>query len=105
MGTRGADKARTQVRTQLAELRLYRNLTQRQLAMYAGIPLSSYRRLERGQNDNPPLRWLVNLWHVLGLSDDLYALIEDEWLEWKQLSPNAPREHPNIEFPGDPDSA
>lgn len=61
--------------------------------MFAGIPLSSYRRLERGRNPNPPLRWLVNLMHVLAL-DDLRELLEDEWLEFEQLGPYTPRRPP-----------
>jgi transcriptional regulator with XRE-family HTH domain len=90
---RGASRDRTEARTKLAEHRLSRNLTQRQVAMFAGIPLSSYRRLERGQNQNPPLRWLVNLMHVLAL-DELGELVEEEWLEFTQLGQYTPRRPP-----------
>lgn len=65
--------------------------------MFSGISLSSYRRLERGQNPNPPLRWLVNLMHVLAL-DDLTELLEDEWLEFHQLGSYKPRRPPERDF-------
>ncbi len=94
MPTRGASRERTKPRTRLAAARLSRDLTQKQVAHFAGIPLSSYRRLERGGNANPPLRWLVNLQHVLAL-DTLDELLEPEWLAFRQLRPGAPRRPPD----------
>lgn len=80
--------------TKLADARLSRSLSQTQVAAFAGIPIASYRRLERGENRNPPLRWLVNLQHVLAL-DDLHELIEDDWLEFSQLRPGGPKRPPD----------
>lgn len=94
MSERGASRWRTKERTKLASARLERSLTQMQVAYFAGIALSSYRRLERGQISNPPLRWLVNLQHVLVL-EDVRELIEDEWLEFRQLRPGAPTRPPD----------
>ena len=91
---RGASRQRTKPRTKLASARLARGLTQKQLAHFAGIPLSSYRRLERGQNPNPPLRWVVNLQHVLVL-DELHEVLEEEWLEYRQIRPGTPRRPPD----------
>jgi len=94
MPARGASRRRTLHKTKLAEARLARDLTQAQVAHFTGIPLTTYRKLERGDNKNPPLRWLVNLQHVLVL-DDVRDLIEDEWLEFKQLRPKAPKRPPD----------
>jgi transcriptional regulator with XRE-family HTH domain len=91
---RGASRSRTRERTKLASARLERSLTQRQVADFAGLALSSYRRLERGQTANPPLRWLVNLQHVLAL-EGVSELIEDEWLEFRQLRAGAPTRPPD----------
>lgn len=94
MGERGASRWRTRERTKLARARLERSLTQRQVSDFAGIALSSYRRLERGQIENPPLGWLVNLQHVLAL-EDVGELIEDEWLVFRQLRTGKPDRPPD----------
>jgi hypothetical protein len=44
------------------------------------MSLSTYRRLEAGEIDEPNLRWLVNLSFALGC--DLEEIYEDEWLRW-----------------------
>lgn len=62
-------------------------MTQEELAEAIGISVPTYRRLERGQTDNPPLRYLVNA--ALALGVELDALIEDEWREWKALNDTA----------------
>lgn len=59
-----------------------------------GIALASYRRLERGKIDNPPLRWLVNCQLALDLPD-IDDVIDDEWSTFKQLQPGGPDEPPD----------
>ena len=91
---RGASSERTQTRTKIAAKRLERGLTQKEVAYFSGIPLTSYRRLERGQNPNPPLRWLVNCQHALAL-EDLRDVLEDDWLGFFQLGPGKPDQPPD----------
>lgn len=45
-----------------------------------GISVATLRRLERGQMDNPPLRYLQNL--AIALEVKLDTLIEPGWREW-----------------------
>jgi transcriptional regulator with XRE-family HTH domain len=80
------------VETKLADRRLRRGLTQKEMSQMTGIPLMTYRRLERGEIDNPPLRHLINCALVLEIdpNDLVEALIEDQWLRWLGLSPDAP---------------
>ena len=69
-------------------MRVERGLTQGKLAAAIGVSLETYRRLERGRIENPPLRYLGNAALVLGV--ELEALVEDEWRTWAVLSPDAP---------------
>lgn len=78
----------TKVETKLAERRLRAGLTQAEIAEMTGISLAHYRRLERGQMRNPPLRFLVNC--ALLLEVDLLDLIEDEWLTWMPFDQRHP---------------
>ena len=57
-----------------------RGLRQDELAVQAGISVATLRRLERGEIDNPPLRYLQNLAIVMGVTLD--RLIEPEWTQW-----------------------
>ena len=57
------------------------------MAEALGVSLSGYRNLERGRNDNPPLRVLMNAAIVLDVP--LSHLMEPEWSEWYP-SPRAP---------------
>lgn len=66
--------------TKLAALRLERDLTQRELALKVGIPIATYRRLERNELANPGVRTLSNLAIALGV--ELEDVIEDAWREW-----------------------
>ena len=75
--------------TKLARRRVERNLTQPELARLTGIGLRTLRTLERGETRNPKLGYLVNCSIVLKC--DLADLLEDAWLEWHELHPNAPR--------------
>jgi transcriptional regulator with XRE-family HTH domain len=91
----------TKADTKLARLRMSRGVTQEQLAEAIGISLVTYRRLERDNMDNPPLRYLQNA--ALALGVELDALLEDEWKTWKEFDSRRPeppqhkdfwREHP-----------
>jgi transcriptional regulator with XRE-family HTH domain len=77
----------TKVETNLARQRIRRGITQEDLSRATGISLTAYRRLERGRNPNPPLRYLVNCSIALGCR--LEQLIEPEWREWLALDPDA----------------
>ncbi len=94
---RGANEVSTVVRTKLANWRVWRNVSQREMSEATGIPIASYRRLERGQLDNPPLRWLVNCQLALDLPQ-IDDLIDDEWETFKQLHPDGPREPPDPQY-------
>lgn len=79
--------------TRLAHLRLEAKLTQKQMAELTGMSLMTYRRLERAEIDNPPLRHLVNCHLVLRsrLPDlRLGQVIEPRWLQWFVLDDTAP---------------
>ena len=66
--------------TKLGRLRTERGVSQEELAEAVGISLATYRRLERGQLKNPPVRYLVNCAIALGV--ELEEILEPEWLEW-----------------------
>lgn len=67
-------------RTRLAARRQQIRLTQKRLSELTGLSLRTVQRLELGEVDNPPLRYLVNLAKALDI--ELEAILEDEWLEW-----------------------
>jgi transcriptional regulator with XRE-family HTH domain len=73
----------TTAETRLARARMSRGVTQEELAKTVGISVPTYRRLERGQTNNPKLRHLVNCAIALGV--DLDDVLEDEWFEWLPL--------------------
>lgn len=62
-----ADWDRRGVRSRLAVARQSRGLSQERLAPTVGLSLATYRRLEAGRIDNPPLRYLVNCALALGV--------------------------------------
>jgi transcriptional regulator with XRE-family HTH domain len=74
-------------KTRIGRLRIERGISQERLAHVTGLSVSTLRRLERDQ-DNPPLRYLVNI--AIALDVPLDALIEDEWREWAALASWAP---------------
>jgi transcriptional regulator with XRE-family HTH domain len=69
--------------TRLAIERARAGITQSELARVSGIPLTTYRRLERGAMRNPPIRYLTNI--ALALDVHLFAICEDEWLGWTEF--------------------
>lgn len=74
--------------TSLRKWREERGLTQREMAAATGISLRTYKRLERGLIDNPPLGYLVNCARVLDC--DPRDIIEDSWLDWRAFDARAP---------------
>jgi transcriptional regulator with XRE-family HTH domain len=70
----------TNIRTPLAEWRVKRGMTQRELWQAAGVSRTVYLKLERGDYQDPPLRRLNNCALVLGV--ELDELIQPEWREW-----------------------
>jgi transcriptional regulator with XRE-family HTH domain len=87
--------------TRLALERARAGITQAELARVAGIPLTTYRRLERGQMDNPPIQYLTNL--ALSLDVNLLDVCEDKWLEWTQFPGSEIDEVPLKEVFHDPE--
>jgi transcriptional regulator with XRE-family HTH domain len=70
----------------ITRLRLAREAalaSQRELAELAGIPIATYRRLERGEIRNPSVRLLVNC--AIVLFRPVEELLDDEWLEWMPI--------------------
>jgi transcriptional regulator with XRE-family HTH domain len=70
----------TKMETKLATWRVFRGMTQAEVAEATGIPLSTYWKLERDLLKNPGVRHLANCALVLGC--ELEELIEDEWRDW-----------------------
>lgn len=78
--------------TRLAQRRLAAGYTQKQMAELTGMSVMTYRRLERAELQNPPLRHLVNCMLVLRTrlpEIRLVDLLEPEWLQWLPLSHDA----------------
>jgi len=82
------DDTGAKLSTRLAQVRDWRDATQEALAAHVGMSLSGYRRLERGELPNPPLRDLVNCAAALGVP--LADVLEPEWLEWSGQDPKPP---------------
>jgi transcriptional regulator with XRE-family HTH domain len=91
MGSRKDLQAK--IRTRVARTRVAAGITQEKLAEVTGIPLATYRRLERGQLDNPPIRYLSNI--ALVLNVDLDEICEDDWLWWTVFRDGQPGEPPH----------
>lgn len=83
----------TAIRTRLGALRVERGVTQAELARAIGIALPTYRRLERAQMKNPPLRYLSNA--ALALGVELDEVIEPEWREWFVFDAHAAKTPPD----------
>jgi transcriptional regulator with XRE-family HTH domain len=78
-------RASTAGNTRLARARLEAGYTQSEMSAWTGIPIATYRRLERGELRNPPIRHISNCAIVLKVA--LEDLIEDEWRDWLPLDP------------------
>jgi transcriptional regulator with XRE-family HTH domain len=79
-------------KTRLRLAREAANVSQVALAERAGIPIATYRRLERGEVRNPSIRLLVNC--AIVLFTPIEELLDDEWIEWL---PTDRREPPPVE--------
>lgn len=77
-------------RTKLGALRHESGLAQAEIAEAIGVSLPTYQRLERGNMENPPLRYLQNLALLYGVR--LEAVLEDGWREWFRARPVSIRE-------------
>lgn len=89
-----ADHSVSGLHTKLAHWRVFRDLTQEEMAERTGIAPSTYRRLEQGDyGSRPDLKNLSNCAYALDCS--LLDLIEDELLAWTPrgglTEPPAPR--------------
>ena len=84
--------ARRKPQTKIAARRHQIHLPQKQLSDRSGISLRTIQRLERGEVENPPIRYLVNLAMVLDCQ--VTDICEDEWLEWTALDGSAPKPPP-----------
>jgi len=78
----------------LAKVRRRRGLTQQEMADAVGVSLRTYRRVERGEVDDPGVRLLHNCAIALGVT--LYDIIPAEWYFWSVFSEDA-RVPPNWE--------
>jgi transcriptional regulator with XRE-family HTH domain len=74
--------------SRIANLRRAAGLRQDELAAAVGMSVATLRRLERGEIDNPPLRYLQNI--AIALDAGLDAVIEPGWRQWWPR-PGAPR--------------
>lgn len=93
-----ADPHRTRARTRLAELRLWRGLTQEHMVAFTGLSYNTYVELERGNLPNPRIAQLANC--ALVLQVPLECVIEPAWREWHEFKDDAP-EPPAVTLGGD----
>ncbi|WP_081686499.1 helix-turn-helix domain-containing protein [Candidatus Solirubrobacter pratensis] len=66
--------------SRIAGLRRRAGLRQDELAETVGVSVATLRRLERGEIDNPPLRYLQKI--AIALDAQLADVIEPEWRQW-----------------------
>ena len=88
MERKGRKTLQGALETRLAIERVRAGITQVELARVSGVPLTTYRRLERGEMSNPPIRYLTNIALVLGVQ--LEQICEPEWLEWTVFDERKP---------------
>lgn len=74
--------------TWLERFRREQGLIQHEFAAAVGISPRHLSRLEHGDPPSPPLGYLVNAAAVLGV--DWLDLVEDDWVEFRQLRDGAP---------------
>jgi transcriptional regulator with XRE-family HTH domain len=92
----------TWARSNLAKARIASGLDQKTMAEKTGIPLSTYRRLERGKQkpddlDNPPIRYLINCALVLHMSlEEVSPVALDEWTVFDVEAAEPPVESDHI---------
>src|SRR3569623_2752912 len=84
--------ARRKPRTKRAARRQGMRRSQKKVSDLSGIPVRTIQRLERGDMDNPPIRYLVNLAEVYDCS--LEDVCEESWIEWTVFDASAPEPPP-----------
>lgn len=82
MAKRGSASKGTDLRpppaTWLARYRREAGLGQRDVVAATGISIRNLQRLESGEHENPPVRYLISCAAALEL-DDWHLLLEDKW--------------------------
>lgn len=88
--------------TRLKRERLRLQVSQLSLSRATGISERTLQRLENGEIENPPLRYLVNCAKALGIAD-WRELIEPEWERWLPVGngPMRPRLADELKRRGD----
>ncbi len=76
----------------MGRLRVTKRVSQADMAQATGLSVRTYRRLEAGQIDNPPIRYLTNV--ALALDVPLAEVLEDEWAAWTSFGGGTPTEAP-----------
>lgn len=66
-------------------------MTQQEVAAAVGISRTTYNKLERGEYQNPQLRYLINCAIVLGV-ERVEELFQPEWRAWYRPQPGDPPE-------------
>lgn len=79
----------------MGRLRVSKRISQADLARAAGLSVRTYRRLEAGQLNNPPIRYLTNV--ALALDVPLTDVLETEWAQWTRFSDGAEQPPPGWE--------
>lgn len=74
--------------TWLERYRREQGLAQHQFASAVGISPRHLSRLEHGDMKSPPLGYLINAAVILAV--DWLDLVEDDWIEFRQLRDGAP---------------
>jgi DNA-binding XRE family transcriptional regulator len=77
----------TVIRSNLAEVRVAKGVTQDELARVVGISKKSLVRLEQRRIPHPPLAWYVNCAIALGVR--LERVLDDGDLDWRRLDIDA----------------
>lgn len=71
-------------KTRLNRERRLRSVSQSALSQATGISERTLQRLENGDIENPPLRYLVNCAQALEM-EDWRELIDPDWEQWLQI--------------------
>jgi transcriptional regulator with XRE-family HTH domain len=87
-----ARPSRQPPRSKIAARRLEADFSQKQLSELSGLSMRTIQRLDAGEVDNPPIRYLVNI--ALVLDVPVLDICEGEWLEWTVLDDSAPKAPP-----------
>jgi transcriptional regulator with XRE-family HTH domain len=87
-----ARPSRQPPRSKIAARRLEAELSQKELSELSGLSMRTVQRLDAGELQNPPIRYLVNI--ALVLDTPVLDICEDEWLKWTVLDASAAKPPP-----------